>query len=266
MIDPGLKNKVALVTGANSGIGAAITQALADQGARVIIHYLDALSRQPEEDYTLEHTVQVREAAETVQEKICRQGGHAAILESDLSDPATVPALLDGAEDHFGPVEVLVNNAAHCERPDTIQQTTAGSIDRHFEVNTRATVLMITEFARRFEVQNLDHGRIINISTDSSQSFATQISYGASKAAVGAYTRSIAYELGPIGITVNTVAPGPVQTGYITEELDEQVLSSIPLGRTGEPEDVADAVVFLASKRASRITGQVIKVSGGHTL
>lgn len=266
MIDPGLQNKVALITGANSEIGAAIAEALADQGAMVVIHFLEATSKKNEDEPTIEHTVHGREAAENVKEKITRDGAEAAVIDADLSDPAAIPKLLDFAEERFGPVQIVVNNAAHCERPDTILETTAGSVDRHFQVNTRAVVLMIAEFARRFDKHRLEFGRVINISTDSAQSFATQISYGASKAAVEAYTRSIAYELGPKGITVNTVAPGPVQTGYITEELEEQVLPRVPLGRIGKPKDIADAVAFLASEQACWITGQVIKVSGGHAL
>lgn len=120
--------------------------------------------------------------------------------------------------------------------------------------------------ATRLEKEKYVAGRIINISTDTAQTFATQISYGASKAAIEAYTRSIAIELGTDNITVNCIAPGPIQTGWIDSELEKQVLPSIPLGRVGYPEDIADCVVFLASKQARWITGQIIKVSGGHAL
>ena len=106
----------------------------------------------------------------------------------------------------------------------------------------------------------------INLSTDAAQSFAGQISCGASKATVEAFTRSIAREAGPLGITVNTVAPGPVQTGYLTPDREEEQRQQIPLGRVGRPEDIADVIVFLASNQARWLTGNVIKVSGGHCL
>jgi 3-oxoacyl-[acyl-carrier protein] reductase len=161
---------------------------------------------------------------------------------------------------------VLVNNAAHCETPDTITGISGGGIDRHFAVNTRAPVLLMREFVRRYEARNATFGSIINISTDVARAFATQIAYGASKAALEAFTLSVAVEVGALGITVNAVAPGPVQTGWITPELEAQVLPWIPLGRVGSPEDVANAVVFLASAQARWITGQVVQVAGGHAL
>jgi len=181
---------------------------------------------------------------------------------ADLLDPASAAAVFDGA----GAVDVLVNNAAHCELPDTIVDASAAALDRHFAVNARAAALLMAEFVRRHQARGATYGRIVNVSTDAARAFATQIGYGASKAALEALTRSVAVDVGPLGITVNAVAPGPVQTGWIDAELERQVVPWIPLRRLGTPEDIADAVVFLASEQARWITGQVIQVAGGHAL
>ena len=145
---------------------------------------------------------------------------------------------------------------------DTIEAITQDVIDDTFAVNVRGSLLMIREFIRH----RGDYGRIINFSTDSAQIFAGQITYGASKASLEALTRSIAMEAGKYGITVNCIAPGPTQTGWIDDELEKAVLPLIPLGKLIRPEDIAETVLFLASKQARMITGQVIKVSGGHAL
>lgn len=121
-------------------------------------------------------------------------------------------------------------------------------------------------FVRRFKEHGRQRGSIINLSTDSAQKFAGQINYGASKAAIEAFTRSVAIEVGELGIRVNAIAPGPTQTGYIPAEFEEELRESIPLKRIGKPEDIADVAVFLASDQARWVTGQVIKVSGGHAL
>src|ERR687889_486857 len=277
MIDTGLENRVVLLTGGNHGIGAATARAFAAQGARVFITYLrlspqdfgidsEEARRASEPGLPLYHATQTR-SADAVVEEIRKGGGMAESWEVDLADPATIPGLFDLAEHKFGPVTVLVNNAAYCETPpDTIFGTSAESVDNHFAVNTRAAVLLMAEFVRRHKERDGRWGRVINVSTDAAQNFGGQISYGASKAATEAFTRSVATEVGPLGITVNSVAPGPVQTGYITRESENELLPEIPLRRIGEPEDIADAIVFLSSEQARWITGQVIKVSGGHAI
>jgi 3-oxoacyl-[acyl-carrier protein] reductase len=279
MIDTKLTDKVVIVTGANNpcGIGAAIARAFAAEGARVFITYF---RQSPEEygDISTEEALRATEpglpfyyamqtrSADEVLQAIRDQGGEAVAWEADLADPSNISEVFDRAEAAFGPVHVLVNNAAYDKWPNTIFTADAESIDKHFAVNTRAVVLMIAEFVRRYREREADWGRIVNLSTDAAQCFAGSISYGASKAATEAFTRSIAVEVGPLGITVNTVAPGPVQTGSYSRESVARERALIPLGRTGRPEDIADVVVFLASDQARWLTGQVIKVSGGHAI
>lgn len=265
MINPQLENKVVLITGANSGIGAVTANAFAAQGALVAIHFLQEVPVTEGTSIPL-HVVKGKSAADEIVRQIQEQGGRAIAVDGDLSIAVTIPTLFDKVEETYGRVDVLVNNAAHCENPDTILTTSAGSMDRTFAVNTRAVVLMIAEFARRYQKRAGTWGRIINLSTDAAQTFAGQVSYGSSKAATEAFTRSAAIELGSLGITVNTIAPGPIQTGWITPQSEERLIREIPLGRIGQPEDIADAIVFLASEQARWLTGQVIKVSGGHEI
>lgn len=258
MIDPELASRTVLITGGNSGIGAATVKAFAAQGAHVVLHFLDGPVVAPH----IGHSVAGRAAAESLAREIDASGGRIDLVAGDLLDPNVIPLILDVA----GDVDVLINNAAHCELPDTVLDVRAGALDRHFAVNAQASALLMGEFARRYNARGGRDGRIVNVSTDAARAFATQIGYGASKAALEALTRSVAIEVGPLGITVNAVAPGPVQTGWISEELEKRVLPSIPLGRLGTPDDIANAIVFLASKQAAWITGQVIQVAGGHAL
>ena len=281
-----------LVTGTNNphGIGAGVARAFASQGAKVFLHYFrqnprrnadtqENVASSPGESFYYSQQIK---SIDEVLERIHKSGAQAAALEADLADPSVVKTLFDRAEETLGPVEVLVNNAAYWEgdaflpsgtelpnklvelwtdRPQTL---TAAAFDRIFAVNTRAPVLMMAEFSRRHIKRGSTSGRIINVSTAGAECFPSEVTYGASKFALESYTRSAATELGKFGVTVNAVSLGPVQTGWITAELEHAILPTIPIGRIGTPDDVADVIVFLASDQARWLTGQRIYVGGGH--
>ena len=221
MIDPGLTDKVVLITGANNpqGIGAETARSFARQGAKVFITYLrlspDAygISSQEAQSATQPggpyyHGLRMKSADEVVQ-TINKAGGNAASMEVNLNDPRNVANLFDAVNSEFGPVDILINNAASYHDPDNIFTFDIQYWTDTFAVNVRAPLLLVSEFINRYKKRNARWGRIINLSTDAAQAFVGQINYGASKAAMEAYTRSIAVEAGPLGITVNTIAPGP---------------------------------------------------------
>jgi 3-oxoacyl-[acyl-carrier protein] reductase len=290
MIDPDLAGKAALITGANNpvGIGAAIALALAHQGVSIFLtahrespegYGIDPSSagaaREPGEAF---YRARNADPLDVIAAQVRACGVPVAHAEIDLADPASAAHLMTRAEMETGPIEILVNNAAH-STSDTFLPATdidwvsrhlvtldAASHDSHFAVNSCAVALLMAEFARRHIARGATWGRIVNISTDGADCFPGEVSYGASKAALEAYSRSAAQELGRFGVTVNLVAPGPIQTGWIPREAERGIVATIPLGRLGEPSDVADVVVFLASDQARWITGQRIWVGGGHRM
>ena len=305
MIDYGIKGKVALITGANNpqGIGAATAFAFAQQGAKVVLVYKREPRDYDEAKTASNGTHRYFKAnagsADAVAARLQEMGVEYLVLESDISNEEQVNGIYRAALERFGRVDILVNNAAGCdmEGVDNIGQITQGVIDDTFAVNVRGSLLMTREFVNSFSGNPgscggnsgncggnaggcdgyaggqdcgqgglSSWGRVINLSTDSAQVFPGQIIYGASKATLEALTRSIAIEVAQYGITVNCVAPGPTQTGWIDEDLEKAVIPMIPAGELIQPEDIAQTILFLASGQARMITGQVIKVSGGHAL
>jgi 3-oxoacyl-[acyl-carrier protein] reductase len=215
-----------------------------------------------------------QQTADRVVEEIRSQGGRALACEADLADAAAIPYLFDLCESNLGPVDILVNNHTLCvletfdpslvtSEAGGVQLITAAGIDAHFVVNTRAFALLMAEYLRRYLSRGAKSGRIINTSTDAAHAHTANVSYAASKHAIESYSRSAAAELGKYGVTVNIVAPGPVQTGYLPPAAVAEIAAGTPLGRVGEPEDIADVVLFLASQQAHWLTGQLLYVGGG---
>ena len=270
MINYGLKNRVALITGANNpqGIGATTALAFAREGAKVVLVYKKIFRPFDKNKTDKNGTDKYFEAnagnADIVERKLKEINADYIILESDISNEDDVKAIYSTVMDRYARIDILVNNAAEGDMDglDTIEKITPNVIDDTFAVNVRGSIMMTREMINH----RGDYGRIINLSTDASQVFAGQITYGASKATLEALTRSIALEVAKYGITVNCVAPGPTQTGWIDEDLEKAVLPIIPMNQLIEPEDIAETILFLASEQARMITGQVIKVSGGHAL
>ena len=270
MVNYGLTNRVAIITGANNpqGIGATTALAFAREGAKVVLVYKKVFrpfdpSKMDRNGVDRYYGANAGDAS-AVESKLRELNADYLILESDISDEAAVKEIYRQVLQKYGRVDILVNNAATDDENgfDTIEKITPNVIDDTFAVNVRGSILMTRELINH----RGDYGRIINLSTDAAQIFAGQITYGASKATMEALTRSIALEVAQYGITVNCVAPGPTQTGWIDEDFEKVVIPLIPMGKLIQPEDIAQTILFLASEQARMLTGQVIKVSGGHAL
>ena len=242
-----LDGKTALVTGASRGIGRAIALRLAAEGARVAINYAGNVK-----------------AAEEVKASVEAAGGTAILCQADIADSAAVEAMIADVVKEFGAIDILVNNAG-ITRDTLLMRMKDEDFAKVLDTNLKG-VFYCTKAVSKLMMKKRS-GRIVNMaSVVGLVGNAGQTNYAAAKAGVIGFSKSAAKELASRGITVNVVAPGFIgtdMTAGLPESVKEKMLTDIPLGRMGEPEDVANAVLFLASDQASYITGQVVNVDGG---
>ena len=258
----------AIVTGANHGIGAATAAALARGGCAVLCTFLrvdDPVDPGTPQTYRDNRA----HDATAVIGRIREDGGRAVAVEADLSDPASPALLFDTAEEQFGPVDVLVNNAtgwladtfaaATGDRLGrSLQPVTAATWARQFSVDAMGAALMIGEFARRHIAREASWGRIIGLTSGGELGFPEEVSYGAAKAAQVNYTMSAALELAPFGVTANMVHPPVTDTGWVTAAVREHVAANPSLIHIASPGEVAEVIAYLASDAAALITANVI--------
>ena len=269
MSDSELSGHVAIVSGANHGIGAAIARALATRGTAVVLAYLrmhDEVDEIPDA---------YREArastADHVVSSIVAEGGRAVAIEADLRDATSPARLFDFAEQQIGPVDILVNNATGWVA-DTFKATevdrlkrslaplSARTFDQVYEVDARGSALMIATFAERHLERGATWGRIVGLSSGGPDGFPEEVSYGAAKAALENLTMSAAFELADLGITANIVRPPVTDTGWVTPDVERAVERSDTLVHVATPDQVAGVVTFLCSEAASLITANVLQL------
>ena len=244
-----LENKVAVVTGASKGIGASIAKHFAAAGAKVVVNYASS-----------------REAADKTVKEIIDKGGLAIAVQADVSKEADVNRLFEETKTAFGSLDILVNNAVY-QAYLPIEQVSISAFHQHFDVNVLGPILTIQASLKAFGDRG---GSIINISSGASKYPLPGASmYSATKAALDAITISLSKEFSGRNIRINSILPGVVETegshtaGFIGSDFEAKLVATTPLGRTGQPEDIAKVAVFLASDDAAWITGEKISVSGG---
>jgi 3-oxoacyl-[acyl-carrier protein] reductase len=244
-----LKNKVALVTGASKGIGASIAYYFAAEGAKVVVNYASS-----------------KEGADRVVKAITDHGGTAISVQGDVSKEADVIRLFEETQKAFGALDILVNNAG-IYNYEPIEAVSVATIQQHLNINILGAVLSIREAVKQFGEKG---GNIINVSSVVSRvPVATGSVYSASKAALDAITVALSKEFSGRNIRINSLLPGSVQTegtrsaGFDGSDFEKVLIANTPLGRVGQPEDIAKVAVFLASEDAAWITGEKIAPSGG---
>jgi 3-oxoacyl-[acyl-carrier protein] reductase len=261
-----LNGHVALITGANHGIGAATAIALANCGASVLLTYLRTSDP---EDFPEPYRSNRAKGAADVLAAIRSRGGRAASMEADLRDAAAVPTLFDFAEMELGPVDILINNATGWLADTfttgekhvtglTSQAVSASTHDQVFSVDARGGALMIAEFARRHLARKANWGRIIGLTSGGPLGFPTEVSYGAAKAALENYTMSAAFELAPFGVTANIVYPPVTDTGWVNDAVRQHVEQTPDLIHIVGPDEVANVIAFLSSDFARLITANIL--------
>lgn len=244
-----LNNKVAVVTGASKGIGAAIAKGLAAEGASVVVNYASS-----------------KTDADRVVAEIVEQGGKAVAIQGDVAKAEDVQRLFAETAKTYGTLDVLVNNAGVYQFA-SLAEITEEQFHRHFNTNVLGLILATQEAVKRFGANG---GSVINIGSTVSQiTPPASAVYTATKGAVDAVTRVLAKELGPQKVRVNSINPGMVETegthtaGFIGSDLQKQLVGQTPLGRIGQPEDIAPVAVFLASQDSGWLTGETLLASGG---
>lgn len=241
-----LSGKIAVVTGVSKGIGAGIASAFGAAGATVIVNYASS-----------------KDDADKVVAQIHAQGGKAKSIQADMSKSADVIRMFDAVRSEFGTLDILVNNAGVAVF-EMIDDLTEEAFHKQFNVNVLGYLLATREALKQFSAS----GSIINVSSIlSTDPYLASSVYAATKGAVDTLTLALARELGPRGIRVNSILPGHTNTpgtnGNFAGELGEKLIAGTPLGRFGEPEDIAPVVVFLASDDSHWVTGESLRVSGG---